>query len=406
MSEAAVLAGFDPLDPDFIANPYPAYAALRDHAPVLHDPRSDLWLVTRHADVNALLRDRRLGRTYLHVATHAGMGRPEDPPEHAPFWGLIRDGMLDREPPDHTRLRGLVSRAFTPRRVEALRGRIQGIVDMLADAALERGTFDLVADFAEPLPVTVIAELLGVPEADRALLRPWSADICGMYELDPDPTTAQRAVTASVEFGGYLRELSRHRRNEPGDDLISALTQVADGGDRLTENELVGTCVLLLNAGHEASVNGAAIGWWTLFRHPEQLARLRAAPAGAPRAIEELLRWDTPLQLFERWVLEPIEIHGVPVPRGAQLGLVFGAANRDPRVFEHADALDLARDPNPHLAFGAGIHFCLGAALARLELQVAFETLLLRMPGLELLETPAWKATYILRGLESLRVRA
>jgi cytochrome P450 len=314
--------------------------------------------------------------------------------------------MLDREPPDHTRLRALVSKAFTPRRVETLREQIQSIVDRLVDRALEQREFDLLETIAEPLPVSVIAELLGIPEADRPRLRPWSADMCLMYELNAPEEFAHRAVRASEEFSEYLRDLSRFRRSHPGDDLISALAQVAEAGDRLTEDELIGTCVLLLNAGHEASVNGAGNGWWALFRHPHQLTRLRADLSLVPRAVEELLRFDTPLQLFERWVLEDAEICGVRVPKGAELGLLFGSANRDPAVFERPDELDLGRDPNPHLSFGAGIHFCLGAPLARLELVFALETLLRRMPSLGLAAEPKWKPTFILRGLAELRVRA
>ncbi len=295
------LARFRPDQIDFIADPYPAYDEMRRAGRIHYDGRTDHWLVTRHADVNALLRDRRFGRTYLHRATHEEMGRPPEPESHAPFWDVVRNGMLDREPPDHTRLRSLVSRAFTPRRVEEMRAPIQRIVDRLVDEALELGEFDLLSTVLEPLPVTVIAELLAVPEPDRHLLRPWSAEMCLMYELNPSKDYARRAVAASVGFGDYLRDLSRERRARPGTDLISALTQVMDEGDRLTEDELVGTCALLLNAGHEASVNGSGNGWWSLFRHPAELARLRADRSRIPGAIEELLRHDTPLQMFERW---------------------------------------------------------------------------------------------------------
>jgi cytochrome P450 len=400
------LAAFQPQEIGFIADPYPAYDELRRAGPIHYDERTDHWLITRHADVNALLRDRRFGRSYLHLATHEEMGHQPDPEPQAPFWHVIRNGMLDREPPDHTRLRGLVSRAFTPRRVAEMRDTIQDIVDGLVDEALARGEFDLLATVLEPLPVTVIAELLGVPEADRHLLRPWSAEICLMYELNPSEEYARRAARASVEFGDYLADLSRARRANPGSDLISGLTQVVVEGDRLTEDELVGTCVLLLNAGHEASVNGSGNGWWALFRNPGELARLRAHPALLPTAIEELLRYDTPLQLFERWVLQDSEVCGVHVPKGAELGLLFGSSNRDPDVFVEPDRLDLGRDPNPHITFGAGIHFCLGAPLARLEMQIAFETILRRMPRLELVAEPEWKPTYIIRGLKSLPVRA
>jgi len=406
MSTNETLAAFAPEDARFIADPYPVYAALRTLGPIHYHERTDHWLVTRHADVRALLRDPRFGRTYLHLATPEAMGKPPEPEGHAPFWRVIRNGMLDREPPDHTHLRGLVAKAFTPRRVEEMRGRVQGIVDRLVDVALERREFDLLETIAEPLPVTVIADLLGVPEADRGLLRPWSAEICLMYELDPSEEHARRAVRASIEFSEYLRDLSRVRRQHPGPDLISALVQVVEGGDRLTEDELIGSCVLLLNAGHEASVNGAGNGWWALFRHPDQLAGLRSDLSRVPRAVEELLRFDTPLQLFERWVLEDAEVCGVGVPKGAELGLLFGSANRDPEAFERPDTLELGRDPNPHLSFGAGIHFCLGAPLARLELAVALETILRRMPKLELVAAPEWKPTYIIRGLRELRVRA
>jgi len=396
---------FCPTDPAFVADPYPSYDVLRAGPRVVRDEATGTWLVSRHADVDALLRDRRLGRSYLHVATHAEMGRPEEPAAHAPFWRVIRGGMLDVEPPNHTRLRRLVSRAFTPRTVEQLRGTVQRVADELVENAIQEGEFDLIATLAEPLPVTVIAQMLGVPDSDRHLLRPWSADICGMYELDPSEQAAATAVRACEEFGAYLIELSRERRVRPRDDLVTALTQVVDGGDVLTEDELVGTCVLLLNAGHEATVGVTGNGWWSLLRHPSELARLRADPSLLPSAVEELLRFDTPLQLFERWVLEEVEIGGTTVPRGAELGLLFGSANRDPAAFDDAARLDVGRRTNPHVSFGAGVHFCLGAALARLELTTSFQTVLRRLPHLSLVEEPSWRPGYVIRGLEQLRVR-
>ena len=273
---------FAPDDLGFIADPYPVYAEMRAGTPIWYHEPTDHWLVSRFTDVNALLRDRRFGRTYHHVATHAEMGRPEEPDWHGPFWHLIRSGILDMEPPDHTRVRALVSKAFTPRMVEGMREPIQRMMDGLIDGVDGAGEFDLIATLAEPLPVAVIAELLGVPDDDRHLLRPWSADICGMYELRPSEETARTAVRASVEFSEYLRTLSRLRRAEPQDDLISALAQVVDDGERLTEDELIGTCVLLLNAGHEATVNVTGNGWWSLFRNPDQLARsARRRGAGA-----------------------------------------------------------------------------------------------------------------------------
>lgn len=264
---------FAPDDLAFIADPYPVYAELRERTPiVLHEP-TDHWLISRYEDVNALLRDRRFGRTYHHLASDEDMDRPSAPEWHAPFWHLVRSGILDMEPPDHTRVRRLVSKAFTPRMAEGLR--------------------------------------------PHDLLRPWSADICRMYELAHIEKDAHIAIRACVEFSDYLRALSRARRADPREDLISGLAQVVDEGERLTEDELIGTCVLLLNAGHEATVNVTGDGWWSLFRHPDQLQRLRADHSLVPRAIEELMRFDTPLQMFERWVLEDAQICGARVCRRA-----------------------------------------------------------------------------------------
>jgi cytochrome P450 len=400
-----MVAGFAPHDLAFVADPYDVYRELRRDAPVIYDAATDHWLVSRYEDVNALLRDRRFGRTYHHLATHAEMGRPDEPDWHDPFWNLIRSGILDMEPPDHTRVRRLVAKVFTPRYVEGLRETVQRIMDGLVEDLHGAGEFDLLPTIAEPLPVTIIAEMLGIPEEDRIHLRPWSADICKMYELNPPLASQQDAVRASNEFSEYLRGLARERKRTPREDLISMLARIVDEGDTLTEDELVGTCVLLLNAGHEATVNSTVIGWWTLFRHPEQLKLLREDRSLLPSTIEELLRFDTPLQMFERWVLEPFELHGHEIPRGAELGLIFGSANRDERVFDDPDVLDLAREPNAHLTFGAGIHFCLGAPLGRLELQTSFATLLDRFPEMELVDEPAWKPGYVVRGLAGLRVR-
>jgi cytochrome P450 len=317
--------------------------------------------------------------------------------------------MLDREPPDHTRLRRLVSKVFTPRMVERLRPRVRAmaaaLVDDLLDAGSDGSVVDLKSIVAEPLPVDVIAEMLGVPESDRHLLRPWSADICLMYELNPPAESQARAVRASVEFSDYLRDLARARRADPRDDLISELAHVVDAGDRLTEDELIGTCVLLLNAGHEATVNVTGNGWLALFRNPDQLQLLRSDPeALLPVAVEELMRYDTPLQMFERWVLQDISVGGVDIPRGSEVALLFGSANHDPARFAAPERLDLTRTDNPHISFGAGIHFCLGAPLARVELHESYAALLNRVPRLTLAEEPQWAPGYIIRGLESLPV--
>ncbi|MBM9620326.1 cytochrome P450 [Streptomyces zhihengii] len=400
----AALRLFRPDDPDFAADPYPAFAELRALGRVHRYEPTRQYLVPGHADVSALLRDRRLGRTYLHRFGHEEFGRTPPPAAHEPFHTLNDHGLLDLEAPDHTRIRRLVTKAFTPRTVQRLEPVVRKLAAELVGDLVAAGGGDLVAAVAEPLPVAVIAEMLGVPEADRPLLRPWSADICGMYELHPSEETARRAVRASLEFSAYLRELIAERRGAPGEDLVSALILAHEEEDRLSEQEMISTCVLLLNAGHEATVNTTANGWRTLFHHPRQLAALRADPALLPTALEELMRFDTPLQLFERWVLDDIEIDGTLVPRGSELALLFGSANRDGARFENPDELDLARPDNPHISFGAGIHYCLGAPLARLELAASFGELLRRAPGLRLVREPEWKPGFVIRGLKELLV--
>ncbi|MGW3096265.1 cytochrome P450 [Streptomyces sp. NPDC001102] len=399
------MAAFDPWDPAFLADPYPVYAELRAAGRVHYFEATDQWLVPHHADVSALLRERRLGRTYLHRFGHEDFGRTAPPAEHEPFHTLNDHGMLDLEPPDHTRIRRLVSKAFTPRTVERLKPYVGDLAGKLVDRLVENGGGDLLTDVAEPLPVAVIAEMLGIPESDRAPLRPWSADICGMYELNPSEDTARKAVQASVEFSEYLRELIAERRKEPGDDLISGLIAAHDEGDRLTEQEMISTAVLLLNAGHEATVNATVNGWYALFRNPDQLAALRADHTLVPTAVEELMRYDTPLQLFERWVLDDIEIDGTVIPRGSEIAMLFGSANHDPEVFRDPERLDLTRADNPHISFSAGIHYCIGAPLARIELAASMTALLQKAPTLSLTEEPRRKPNFVIRGLEGLGVQ-
>ncbi|MFF4170259.1 cytochrome P450 [Streptomyces sp. NPDC001744] len=389
---------YDPWSAEFVADPYPAYAELRAAGRAHWYGPARQWLIPRHEDVSALLRDRRLGRTYTHRFTHEEFGREAPDPAHEPFHTLNDHGLLDLEGADHTRIRRLVSKAFTPRTVEGLVPTVRRLAADLVGGLVAEGGGDLQAAVAEPLPVAVIAEMLGIPEEDeeRARLRPWSAAICGMYELNPSEETARRAVEASVEFSDYLRELIARRRAHPGDDLLSALVGVPE----LTEQETVSTCVLLLNAGHEATVNTTVNGWYTLLREG-----LRPDPGNLSAAVEELLRHDTPLQLFERWVLDDIEIGGVTVPRGSEVALLFGSANRDPSRFgPTADALDLTRADNPHVTFGAGIHYCLGAPLARLELTAVFGELLRQAPGMRLVAEPVRKPGFVIRGYEELLV--
>ncbi|MEU2073252.1 cytochrome P450 [Streptomyces sp. NPDC013489] len=394
----AAEAAYDPFSPEFVADPYPAYAALRAAGRAHWHGPTRQWLIPHHEDVSALLRDRRLGRTYTHRFSHEEFGREAPDAAYEPFHTLNDHGLLDLEAADHARIRRLVSKAFTPRTVENLAPTVRRLAAGLVGDLVAAGGGDLQAAVAEPLPVAVIARMLGVPEDDeeRGRLRPWSAAICGMFELNPSEETARRAVEASVAFSDYLRELIARRRKSPGDDLISALI----GVEELTEQEMVSTCVLLLNAGHEATVNTTVTGWWTLLKHG-----VRPDPEKLSTAVEEILRYDTPLQMFERWVLDDIEIGGQVIPRGSEVALLFGSANRDPARFgPTADALDLTRADNPHVTFGAGIHYCLGAPLARLELTAVFGELLRQAPDLRLAAEPVRKPGYVIRGVEELLV--
>jgi unspecific monooxygenase len=397
-------------DLEFVYDPYPVLAELRETLPTFYDPVWKKVFFTRYADIAALLRDRRLGRSILHVLSRDELGWPPPNPLTRDFDRFQTHHMLDNEPPKHTRLKGLMLKAFTPARSEALRGKVLAIVDGLIDRVEGRGRMDLLADFAEPIPVTVIAELLGVPEADRAQLRPWSAAIVKLYELDYTDDQAQAANQAVVEFSDYIRRLAADRRRAPADDLISALVQVEEAGQSLSEEELVANCILLLNAGHEATVNGTTAGFLALHRNPGQMGAARTAAASGDHgffvtAVEELLRYDTPLPMFERWVLEDLEIGGVRLRRGVEVGLLYASGNRDPRRFRNPETLDLGRRDNPHLTFGLGIHYCIGAPLARIELQVAYERLLARLPRLRLAVEPvAYTGGFVIRGVRALPV--
>jgi cytochrome P450 len=395
---------FDPNSPDFQANPYPFYDAIRAEAPITFWEQGNMWLFTRYDDITALLRDKRLGRTMDHIISRDERNIPPILEAEAPFYKLSQHSMFDKEPPDHTRLRSLVHKVFTPRRVENLRGRIQSITDELLDRVVERGRMDILEDFAVPLPVTVIAELLGVPETDRHLLRPWSRDIVTMFELGHTDEQSRRAVQAAVEFSDYLRALAHERHLNPGEDLISALVLVEEAGDQLTEDELISTCVLLLNAGHEATVNVIGNGMLALLKHPDQLTTLLQNPALINSTVEEMMRYDTPLQLFRRWILEDLDYKGFSFKQGTEVALMFGAANRDPARFPEPHTFDITRSDNQHVSFGNGIHFCLGAPLARLELQIALGTLLRRLPNLRLSDEPHFRPAYVIRGLQALNV--
>jgi cytochrome P450 len=390
----------DLTDPAVVADPYPAFSQARSVAPVQWHEGLGLWLAFTHAEANAVLRDRRLGRIW----------RDREPGERFESFNLIhRNAILEMEPPHHTRLRRLISTAFARGHVERLRPWVEELAGRLVDGLVERSggsePVDLLTGMAEQLPVAVIAELLGVPEADRPLLRPWSNAIVKMYEYDRTRQREDDAERAADEFVAYLRALAAERRKNPGDDLVSHLVSVRDAeGDRLTEDELVTTCILLLNAGHEATVNVTGNGTLALLRNPDQLARLRDDRALLPTAIEELMRFDSPLQLFERTATEDVEIGGVTVAAGQKIAALLGSANHDPAVFADPENLDVGRADNPHISFGAGVHFCIGAPLARVELQASFGALLDRTSSLELGGEPVRRPEFVIRGLADLPV--
>ncbi|MFD0524840.1 cytochrome P450 [Paractinoplanes durhamensis] len=379
-------------DPEFIRDPYPALGRLRSQAPVSLHEKSGMWLAASHAAADAVLRDRKLGRFW----------RDREPSEWwEPFNLLHRNQMMENEPPDHTRLRSLVAKAFGRGHVERLRPAVRAEATALLAAA--GGEFDLLADLAEPLAVTVIAELLGVPVADRHRLRPWSAAIVRMYEVSRTRASEEAALDACLDFADYVRTLAAQRARDPQDDLISHLVSVRDGTDRLSGDELVASAILLLNAGHEASVNALGGGMVALLRHPAELARLRADRALVPTAVEEMIRYDSPLHMFVRTAAAPVTVAGVTIPEGGQIAALLGAANRDPAVFADPDTFDVARDPNPHLGFGAGLHFCLGAPLARIELQAGLSALLDR-PTLAFAAEPVHRPTFVLRAFTAVRL--
>jgi cytochrome P450 len=390
----------DLTDPAVVADPYPAFAAARAQAPVQWHEGMGIWLAFTHAESNAVLRDRRLGRIWS----------DKEPAQRFESFNLIhRNAILEMEPPTHTRLRRLISAAFARGHVERLRPWVQELADSLVDGLVERSgghtPVDVLSGMAEELPVAVIAELLGVPAADRPLLRPWSNAIVKMYEYGRTTATEDDAERAAAEFVAYLRALAAERRLAPGEDLLSHLVTVRDSdGDKLTEDELVTTCILLLNAGHEATVNVSGNGLLALLENPSELQRLREDPALLPTAIEELMRFDSPLQLFERTATEDVAIGGVTVERGQKIAALLGAGNRDPLVFTDPDVLDVGRTDNPHITFGAGVHFCIGAPLARVELQASFGALLSRTSSLELGAPAVRRPEFVIRGLADLPV--
>lgn len=386
---------FDPSDPAFLSDPYPVFARMRHDGPVHWHEGLGLYVAVSHAACDTLLRDRALGRIWV----------DREPTERFPAFNLLhRTSILENEPPTHTRLRRLIAGAFGRGHVERIRPWIARLADELVAGAAalirETGSVDLLAAVAEPVPVEVIAELLDVPATDRARLRPWSNAIVKMYEYGPAPNLQLAAETAAAEFVAYLRALVAERRRAPREnDLVSDLVAAADGGDRLSEDEVVGTSVLLLMAGHEATANVIGNGVVALLRDRDQWRRVVADPALVEPATEEMVRFDSSLQLFERTATRDVEIAGTTVRAGQKIAALLGAANRDPAVFTDPDRFDAGRTPNPHLGFGAGIHFCIGAPLARVEVQSVLAALRTRLPGLVPAGTPRRRPEFVIRGL-------
>jgi cytochrome P450 len=393
---------FNPLSPDFIRDPYPYYERLRTTDP-MHITAHGAFLASRHADVSLVLRDKRFGKDYVDRTIKRYGPKIMD----EPIFASMKHWMLQQDPPDHTRLRGLVVKAFTARRVEDMRPRIQQVVDQTIDAIIDRGHMDLIEDFAFRLPVTIICDMLGIPEEHRETFYKGSRD--GGRILDPVPLTPEeiaQANTGNALAIMYFEQLFELRRRDPGDDLTTQLVQAEEDGSKLTNEEMTANIILLFGAGHETTVNLIGNGLLALHRNPDQLALLKANPSLITNAIEEFLRYDSSVQLTGRTTLEDVEdLGGKRIPKGDTVLCLLGSANRDPAVYpDGPDQLDITRPNVKPLSFGGGIHFCLGAQLARIEAEIAINTLLRRIPGLRLddAENPEWRPTFVLRGLKRL----
>ena len=390
---------------EFKADPFPLLARLRASEPVYRTTLPDktpVWLLTRYDDVNALLRDQRFTKNRRNALT---ADQQRKLPWMPPMFRPLERNMLDLDPPDHTRLRSLVHKAFTPSLVEQMRSRTQAVAEELLDRVLSVGEMDLISDFALPLPMTIITEILGVPAKDHDKFHKWSQAVVAL--TSPSPTL--RVMPGVWKFIRYLRQFFKLRRRDPQDDLVSALIKAEEAGDKLNEDELLAMVFLLLIAGHETTVNLIGNGTLALLENPNEMTKLQSEPSLVKPAVEELLRYTSPvLMTSERYALDNATVHGVTIPRGDMTLGVIGSANRDETVFDAPNELQIGREPNKHLSFGQGIHFCLGAPLARMEGQIAFTTLLRRLPELRLKTPPQslrWRPSMLLRGLASLPVK-
>jgi cytochrome P450 len=380
--------------PEVRADPWPFYARLREADPVHRRPDGD-WILTRYADCQGVLADPRCSSNPAHESR---------PSEGSPARQAGSNLLLFLDPPDHTRLRRLVSKAFTPRRVEELRPRIAELVDALLDEVDGEPTFNLLEALAFPLPVIVICELMGVPAEDRDSLKEWSTAASRLLDPDVEGETLELGLLAGMGLAGYFDALFEERRRQPQDDLVSGLVAAEEEGDRLSADELRAITVLLFIAGHETTMNLIGNGTYALLQHPDQLALVRDDPEMARSAIEELLRYDGPVHVTARVPTEDIDVGGTPIAAGERMVVALGAANRDPAQYPDPDRLDVTREDNRHLTFSHGIHFCLGASLARVEGQAAIPRLLQRFPDLALAAEPSYREHLVLRGLTELQV--
>ena len=405
MEQSQELA-FDPSEPAFLEDPYSELNRLREAARVFYDAERERWFVTRHEDVRSCLRDKRLGRNFRHVMAPEEIGVPPLDPRWQAFWDTERWSLLWLEPPEHTRMRRLVAAAFTPRAVEALREPAAELARELLEPLTESGEMELLYDFAQPYSIAVICRMLGVPLDRHRDLLDWSHRMVKMYEFDVPVEAAEAANRAAAEFRDYVLELIRERRAKPRDDMVTALVEARVDGGRLSDDEIVSTVIVLLNAGHEATVNTLGNGTLAFAHRPDQWRRVVAGDVLASDAVEEMIRFDPPLQLFERWVLtDGFTIGEVAVPSGAKIAMLFGAANRDPRVFAASDDFDVGREnATQHIGFGGGIHVCIGAPLARIELEASVNALRELWPTFELVEEPRRTGAFVIWGLQGLRL--
>ena len=389
----------DPFPPEYRADPYPLYEWVRENDPV-HRAQDGNWVLVRYADASAVLRDPRFSNNPVWLSDEARAQGGSSPVRQ-----VGSRVMMFLDPPDHTRLRSLVGKAFTPKVVECLRPRIQSLVDELLDAAVDKGEIDVLGDLAYPLPTIVICELLGVPLADRELFKDWSADASRLLDGYLPPDVQTQGLAATMHLSQYFTDLIEERRADPRDDLLTAMIAAEDGGERLTHEELLTTSILLLLAGFETTMNLVGNGVLVLVRHPDELARLRDDPSLDRTAIEELLRYEGPVHVTARIATTDVEVGGQLIRKGEQAAVVLAAANRDPEQFPDPNRLDVGRTDNRHLAFAAGAHYCLGAALARIEARAAIVTLIRRFPDVELRTAdPQWRDHFVVRGLKELRV--